>query len=49
MLSRNLYMNNLVELLQLHIPKIATVITEIVFVVFLVLNISDDFEKIKSF
>ncbi|MBE6349817.1 MAG: hypothetical protein E7062_03570 [Spirochaetaceae bacterium] len=42
-------MNDLVEIIATHIPFIATTITHIVFLIFLLLNISDDFEKIKTF
>jgi len=42
-------MNDLVEIINTHIPSIASIITHIVFFIFLILNISDDFAKIKSF
>ena len=42
-------MYTLVELIKEHIPSIGPKVAYIVFVVFLVLNISDDFDKIISF
>lgn len=42
-------MNDLLSLLQQHIPILAAVAANIIFIVFLILNISDDFDKIAGF
>ena len=42
-------MSDLVELIQMYIPSIAGAVTTGVFLLFLVLNISEDFDKIVSF
>ena len=42
-------MQQLSEVISKHTPGIATYITSIIFIIFLILNISDDFDKIKQF
>lgn len=42
-------MKDFVQLISVYFPQIATFITEVIFVVFLILNISEDFDKIAGF
>lgn len=42
-------MKDLVEIIQTHIPSIANTVTYVVFFVFLILNVSEDFDKIISY
>jgi hypothetical protein len=42
-------MEQLADLIAQHFPKWAAIITESIFVLFLVLQISDDFDKVKAF